>query len=582
MDSRSPLAHKMTLPLFPSGPPEPPHKLPPTLRPYQQRAIRALQLQVVSGKKRIILVSPCGSGKMVLAAYIIRTATVPVLFVCHLRELIDQCVDQLARQNITNVGVVRGDDERFNPSASVQLGSVQTLVRREPLFPPETPIVVLVDEAHRCAGNTYRRILSQYPNAIVLGFTATPTRLDGKPLGGDLFQAIEIVATYGELLKNPDWLVGPDVFSTDLTYLKSKLAQVAKVGGDYQEDQLSAVMQNKILRGNAVNHWLRLAHMHPTFTADGHRVPMQLREGPRRKTFCFCVGIEHSQFIAEGFEQAGVRVAHLDGKTPNDQRKSMLRDLASGALEVICNCNILLEGVDLPSLKCIVHCRPTKSLVLWMQSTARAFRPWEGIRPLLLDHAGNFDEHGSPTEDRHWSLSHNARRMASTVLMKLCPVCFAYVATSLTVCPYCGHVFAAGESRSIQQTEEELVQRNTDPASLKEDYFQKMASLARSRGYKPGFASAKWKEKYGSWPERSWSDGLKRIFETDGQWQTLLAAREAGKAERAAAEAHEQKMWDAPGGVTIGENEPDPWGLKEPTDAPFADWLREQGIGDYP
>lgn len=548
-----------SLPLFSTGPLATEQKPPPELRPYQQRAIRLLRAEVVSGTNRIGLVSPCGSGKMVIFAYIIRTATVPVLFVCHLKELINQCADQLAYQGITNVGVNRGDDERYNPSASVQLGSIQTLARRDPLA--VKPGIILIDEFHHSASASYQQLFELYPDAIFVGASASPTRLDGKPLGGTMFQKLLIVATYTELLKNPLWLVAPDIYGTN--HLPD-LSSVHTTMGDFQEEELSLVMDDKRLRGNAVEHWLRLAHRHPVFgpiinydkrgrkKTELQRLPGQFIDGPRRKTIVFETNIHNSLLTAEAFEKSGVRVAHLDGKTPADQRKAMLADLNSGKLEMITNCNILLEGFDAPSVKCIVHRRPTQSLVLWMQSTARAGRPWNGgnvsadhpsVVPLILDHAGNYDRHYSPVEDRQWSLSHAPKRLSTSVAMKLCRSCFAYVPPAKIICPHCGTEFPKGQPKPVQQTDEELVMRNAEPEEMKRQYFSKMAALARSRGFKPGFASAKYLEYFGCWPPRAWSDGLKGVYEQDAEWQRLLNARVARKSILDSAQKREEENW---------------------------------------
>ena len=179
----------MTLPLFDAEPLM--DVKPPTLRDYQATCITKLRQLVTSGKRRVLVVGPTGMGKMVLIASIIKTSTLPVIFVCHRMELIDGCATQLARLGITNIGVMRGDDDRENPSASVQLCSIQTLARRTKPFAGQR-VLVLIDEAHRSASDSYREHVFDGPwvlGSIFLGFTATPTRLDGRPLG-DLYEEL--------------------------------------------------------------------------------------------------------------------------------------------------------------------------------------------------------------------------------------------------------------------------------------------------------------------------------------------------------------------------------------------------------
>lgn len=522
----------------------------PNLRPYQERAIRLARMHAAAGKKRILLTLPTATGKMVIIAAIVKTSTTEVLFVCHRMELVEQCVEQLARQGICNVGVMRGDDERVNPSASVQVTSIQTLSRR-----PKPPAgLVIIDEAHRALSDSYLALLQCYPDAVVLGFTASPCRGDGRPMG-DVFEVLETVATYSELLKRPEWLAEPDCYGAPA---KPNLSELVVKHGDYEETALGEVMSQKHLVGNLLDHWLALAHKYPVVDPRTKRViPGEFTAGERRRTFIFAVNIAHSKLICERFAAAGVRIAHLDGTTPEDERRAMLADLRTGKLECISNCNVLLEGVDAPEAKCVVHARPTWSLVLWLQSVGRALRPWNGIRPLILDHADNWSRHGAPHEDRVWSLTNTAGRKASSKPMKLCKTCFAYVGLSLSVCPYCKTIFTAAEMREPpKENAQSLVMRELAPENRRREFFDRMATLARVRGFKPGFAAAKHKEEFGDWPPNDWSEGLKALFASDVFWQQRLADRTRQK------EA-EDTAWEEPLPDTSMDVGDDPWGLAE-------------------
>jgi superfamily II DNA or RNA helicase len=564
---------------------------PPSLRDYQAACIKNLRALVVAGKRRILVVGPTGMGKMVVLAAIIKTSTLPVVFVCHRMELIDGCALQLRKLGITNIGVMRGDDDRVNPSASIQLCSIATLARRDKPFAGKK-VLVLVDEAHRSASDSYRDHVFSGPwesGSIFLGFTATATRLDGKPLG-DLYEELLVAASYHDLLKKPDWLVAPDCFSTPL---QPDLDGVRVAGGDFEEGALGEVMNRKELVGRVVEHWLKLAHLHPVFLpSNGMRVPAKFTEGERRRTFCFATTIAHSLAICDEFARADVRVAHLDGTTPENERRAMLRDLASGELEVICNCNVLLEGVDVPQAKCVTHARPTMSLVLWMQSTGRIMRPWSGIIPLLLDHAGNYDRHGPPHEDRIWHLDKKPDRAKGSVRGKLCKACFAYCSPGAYICPYCGFEFPPPlPSENPQQTETALALRDATPEAARRELYEKMVLLARKRGYKPGFASAKYKEKFGEWPPWAWSEATKASFASDQQWQSNLARREAWKKKEdekspvdaapapeivaAPPEAPKDQDGEVYPPKPVVEN--DPWALREEEDS-LSSWLDEMGI----
>jgi len=591
----------VTLPLFES-PALSAAALSKKLRPYQSRAIVSVRAKVLMGVTRLLCVSPTGSGKMFILANIIRTATLPVLFVAHRKEIIDQCVRQLADQGITHVGVIRGADARYDPSASVQVASISTLARRDKPFLGKQ-VIIIVDEAHRAASDSYVELLKAYPDAIVIGFTATPVRLDGRPLGGELFQELVQVATYGELLKHPDWLVAPDCFAGSE---QPDVSKVRKSGADFDEGQLGDVVRTSRLEGNVVEHWLRRAHLHPVFTDAGARVPQKLVEGDRRRTILFAVNVEHSLSLAGRFELAGVRVAHLDGDTPESHREAMLRDLASGRLELVTNCLVAVEGLDVPAIKCVVHARPTQSVTLWRQTVGREMRPWNRVVPLLLDHAGNFDRLGCPFEDVQWSLTERPKRAKGQAPMRKCPACGAYVELGKTVCPHCGAELPRGAPDLSEDASAELRERQTEPEALKWAFFWRQVVTAKSKGFKPGFASALFKEHYGAWPPRHWSEKIKNDFATDGLWQELLARRLRRKAEREEqAQREEQALSEAAAAEEVSEvqaamertveafdasmddrpvddvpvDDGPSYDSPQYEDSGFSDWLEDEGIG---
>jgi len=514
-----------TLPLFPD------HTSPvfvgevPKLRPQQSKAIQTLRERVREGKRRILLVAPTSFGKMTVIAATIRTSSVPVLFVCHLRELIDQCADQLARVGITNIGVIRGDDDRTNPDASVQIASIQTLSRRDkPLAG-----IVFVDEAHRAVSDSYLSLLKHYESSIVLGFTATPTRYDGRPLGA-LFECLEVVATYEQQIKS-GFIAEPFFYSGPMV---PDLSSVRTVGGDYDDGPLGEIMRDKSLVGQSLEHWQRLAHLY-------HGNNGRPSEGPRRRTIIFAVTIQHSMDVCERFSAAGVRIAHLDGDTSGTERKRIIKALGCGDLEAVSNVGVLLEGTDIPSVKCIVHLRPTQSIVLWRQSCGRPLRPWHpgcppgctahpSLQPLILDHAGNMARHGPPHEDIYWSLTARARPFEKKVATRICAGCYAYLPAYQRLCPYCGADSPPPPPAELPKEDETQLQAlSGTPEEMRRMYLHMMVQVARAKGYKPGFASARYKSRYGAWPPWEWSEAVKASFASDPEWQANYEAHQKFK-----------------------------------------------------
>jgi len=392
---------------------------------------------------------------------------------------------------------MRGQDERTDPSAAVQLCTIQTLVRRD--LPPAD--MVIIDEAHRAPGDSYARVVEAYPKATVFGLTATPCRLDGKPLK-EHFDALIEVASYSELIEQGA-ILAPIVYSARR---KPDLSKVRTVAGDYHEGDLEAAMRDAHVIGDVVEEWKG--------KADG------------RRTVVFAVGIEHSRDLAERFQDAGARVAHLDGTTPEDDRSRILLDLELGRLDVVCNVGVLTEGWDQPRVKCAVMARPTKSLTLWMQCAGRILRPWGEQAPLILDHSGNVDRHGLPHEDRVWSLDGKVERRPSGRL-RVCSACYGYVEGS--PCPLCGAVPEAGKPREVRSAPGALERVGGEPKPVSTDpkraFFDAQVDQARRKGFKPGYASAKFKEKYGWWPSWAWSQSVKADYARDIAWQASVAKK---------------------------------------------------------
>ena len=376
----------------------------------------------------------------------------------------------------------------------VQVASIQTLwarCMRTSKIPLPPADIIIIDEAHHIAARTWRVILEAYPNAKRIGLTATPCRSDGRGLG-NYFDELILGPQIPELIALK-YLVPTTYYAP----VEPDLRGVETRQGDYAINQLAARMNREDLVGDIVANW----HKH----------------SQRCKTLVFAVDVAHSVHIKDEFTRAGVRAEHVDGSTPKTERDAILTRLASGETELVSNCMVLTEGFDLPAIGCIVLARPTKQLGLFRQMAGRGLRPAEGkSRLILIDHAGAVFRHGLLEDPVEWTLdvtqradnpTHEARSKSALSKLVECSQCHA-LRKGGEACPHCGFM-PKRRAEAIVFAEVELAQvRNGTTQSaydphVRMQWHAMLAHIAGERGYKPGWVSHKFKEKFGTWPPSS-------------------------------------------------------------------------------
>jgi DNA repair protein RadD len=384
----------------------------PTLRPYQERDLSATRAAFARGARRVCYQAPTGSGKTVLFAAVVAGATARgtrTVILGHRDEIVQQIDAALDALGVDHGIIAAGYPAK--PDLPVQVASVATLVRRlDKLAPPD---LIVVDECHHAAAPTWRRILDAYPNAKVLGVSATPQRLDGKGLD-DIFDMLVVGPGVTEL-------IAEGYLSRFVTYAPARSPNLAGVhtrAGDYAVDELAERMSTGVIINTAVDEYVRLCSGVPAIA--------------------FCVDIAHSELVAAAFAARGFRAAHVDGETPREVRRAMIAALGTGEIQVLTNCGLISEGLDVPTVTAAILLRPTKSLALYLQQVGRALRPAPGKTALILDHAGNTFRFGPADVARKWSLEGKAKDEPPP--LQRCRECGALVPIALFECEECGAV----------------------------------------------------------------------------------------------------------------------------------------------
>jgi superfamily II DNA or RNA helicase len=465
-----------------------------TLRGYQIDVIDKIERAVAAGERRILLVAPTGSGKTVVGGEIISRFTQAyrsVLVLAHRLEIITQTSAKLHARGILHGIIKAGFSPR--PMERVQLASVQTLwvraMRSEAMRLPPAHMLI-VDECHHATATTWRKIIEAYPDAVLLGLTATPCRGDGRGLGGIFTSMIE--APQIPHLIELGYLVKTRVYAP----IRPNLRGVRVQRGDYVEGELADRMDNPKLVGDIATHW--------------HKY------GERRKTVAFACNVAHSLHIRDEFVRSGVRAEHLDGETPKDGRDAILARLASGETELVTNCIVLTEGWDMPEVGCAILARPTRQMGLFRQMIGRVLRPADG-KPdsVILDHSGAVFAHGLPEDRVVWTLDPEGRATSPTHAARLttqignlleCTQCGA-LRMGGQACPHCGFL-PKRPPRDVLVADGELglvtgrrANGNVYDPETRQRWLGMFAHIANERGYKPGWVAFKFKEKFGAFPD---------------------------------------------------------------------------------
>ena len=460
------------------------------LREYQTFAINQVRNQFKSGKKKVLIVSPTGSGKTLIASEIIRQSKEKgksVLFVCHRRELVMQSVNKLFDYGITSGTIMAGKEGSW--LEQVQVASIQTFISRkdkEEFIKPDADLII-IDEAHRSTSESYKKLIAEYPKAFLIGLTATPCRSDNQPLGNIYEELIE-VSTINDLTKQ-GFLVPTKTFAPTIPDLKG----VRIMAGDYDKKELDKRMNTTKLVGDLVEHYKLF--------------------GENRPTIVFASSIAHSRYICKIFNQNGIPSGHIDSETPEIERERQLALLDQNKIKVLSNCMILTEGWDQPKVSCLILARPTKSLGLYLQMIGRTLRPYpEKKETLIFDHSGSVYEFGDIYSLPSWELIMAKEKEKKKKEIKplnkqdfTCIKCdHIYKPTKENPeCPNCSHKpdFKKEVKLLIKEGRLKELERPKETKAVdKKKFYAQLLFVAKQKGYKEGWASHCFRKKFEHFP----------------------------------------------------------------------------------
>lgn len=395
------------------------------LRDYQDAAIDALRQSIRQGNRRIILCAGTGAGKTVIAARLLKEASLKgnySMFLVDRVTLVNQTSAVLDGFGIHH-GIVQGLNDRWSPRENVQVCSVQTLARR---VLPRTPSLLIWDECHSQYAATKKYIESN-PDAVVIGLTATPFAKGMGLFWDDVVNVVPTrnLITQGHLIE-PKMYIARSPEDKDLELNKN---------GEFSDN--SASQAGIQIVGNVVSEWVAKTQEH---------------FGGPAKTIVFSPTVEHGRELCAAFEKLGYnfqQVSYLD--RDDDERATKIEEFRKPNSEIhgLVSCGVLTKGFDVPDVKCGISCKPyRKSLSSHMQEIGRVMRTNPSKdKAIWLDHSGNlerfglemFDVWANGTGDLDKSSTRDSKSRERTVETKeqlVCPNCSG--AMNRHLCTSCG------------------------------------------------------------------------------------------------------------------------------------------------
>jgi len=440
------------------------------LRPYQAQGVQEVK-EKLRYNRAVVRQLATGGGKTPEFSKVTDMATEKQSRVWLIAPR-DQLLKQ-ASNHLYEIGVKHGqitakkNESRAFQVHVVSLQTIQKRIKNERVI--NWPDLAIFDEAHLNL-DAQLRISLEFPSHVkIIGYTATPERLDGRGLS----------ELYGDIVYGPpikELIQGGHL--CDVNYLSPHLEgleSLKKSGMDYNELQLEDLLERRKVYGSAIAHYRQYADKKPALA--------------------FCRSIKAAKETAERFGEAGYNSEYISGKMSYKEQHTILDALRDGKIHVLANCDLATYGVDVPRAEVAIMLRPTLSYALFMQMIGRVLRRYESPNGLyvktegiILDHVNNFDNHGHPLDQHEWNFTGERKRKKGEEEdespYKRCEECFK-VFEGLT-CPNCGHENEVRGRSELLEVDAELIKREPKkmgerPVEQRIEYAGRVAEARESR-----------------------------------------------------------------------------------------------------
>lgn len=335
----------------------------------QQEAMKKLANLRQHGENKALVIAATGTGKTFMSAFDAKQFNPKkLLFIVHREEILRNAKETFEKVIPTvSKGLYTGNQK--DKEVDYLFATVQTMSRYYKEYPKDFFDYIIFDEAHHLGGETYQKLIDYFEPRFLLGMTATPERCDDfnifECFDGHVALEVRLREALEENLVIPFHYFGiRDIEGIDLS--------------DVNLDQIQEI--TKRLKVNE-----RVEFIIEQMRLFGH-------DGEVRKAIGFCVSIEHAEYMAQKFNEAGIVSACLTGKNTPEERQIIISRLEDDKdpLEIIFTVDIFNEGVDIPSINVVLMLRPTQSPIIFIQQLGRGLRKHQNKEFLtVLDFIGN-------------------------------------------------------------------------------------------------------------------------------------------------------------------------------------------------
>jgi len=470
------------------------------LRPYQSKGVQDVRLKLAHNRA-VMRQLATGGGKTAEFSKITDLANEKqsrVWVIAPRDQLLKQASNHLHAIGVKHgqITAKRNESRAFDVHV-VSLQTIQRRIKNDRII--NWPDLAIFDEAHLNLDAQLR--ISAYfpPHVKIIGYTATPERLDGRGLS-ELYGDIVYGPSIRELVRQGHLC--------DVNYLSPHLEGLEllkKTGIDYDEMQLEDLLERRKVYGSAIAHYRQYADKKPALA--------------------FCRSIKAAKETAERFSEAGYNSEFVSGKMSYKEQHTILEALRDGKIHVLANCDLATYGVDVPRAEVAIMLRPTLSYALFMQMIGRVLRRYESPNGLyvktegiILDHVNNFDIHGHPLDDHDWNFTGDRKRRTKRDPeesgYKRCSECFKVYEGP--VCPLCGHENETRGRPDLVEVDAELIKREPRkmadrPYSERVEYAGRVTEAREARNIEEMLTIAKELKNQPMWVYWELSRGLETV-----------------------------------------------------------------------